>query len=254
MGNLIAGVQMYTLRDYCKTVSGTSAALKKVGEIGYKAVQISGMAEPTGAGDIKKILDDNGLYACSTHTGYPLLMENIGKVIEDHKILGCEGIMCPGLPVELHNKDGYMKAAGDFQRMLPEIKAAGMVLGYHNHAREFQRYDGKTGLQILIDNCPGLESETDLYWVQAGGGDPVYWLDYFTGRCSQIHFKDMGMLNNSQVMPPIGEGNLNWPAILGVCGGAGVKYCLVEMDTPTIDPFDALKKSLDNMRSWGISV
>jgi len=62
----------------------------------------------------------------------------------------------------------------------------------------------------------------------------------------------MGIIKNQQVMPPIGEGNLNWERIVESCKKAGVKYCLVEMDRCTIDPFEGLKISLENMKKWGI--
>jgi len=40
--------------------------------------------------------------------------------------------------------------------------------------------------------------------------------------------------------------------IVESCKKAGVKYCLVEMDRCTIDPFEGLKISLENMKKWGI--
>ena len=58
MGKLIAGVQMYTLREYCKTVQDTAETLKKVRKMGYKTIQVSGMAEPKDVNELKKLLDD----------------------------------------------------------------------------------------------------------------------------------------------------------------------------------------------------
>jgi sugar phosphate isomerase/epimerase len=252
MGNLIAGVQMYTLRDYCKTTSDSAKTLKRVRDMGYKVVQVSAMAEPKDMKEMRRILDDNGLYACSTHTGYQRIIEETDKVIEEHKILGCKAIACPGLPGELHNKDGYLKVAEEFSKVMGKIKGSGLVLAYHNHGIELERYDGKTGLEILMENCEGLHSEIDTYWVQYGGGDPAVYIEKFAGRCSQLHYKDMGIIKNKQVMPPIGTGNLNWEKIVKVSEKSGAEYCLVEMDTPTIDPFEALNVSLNNMLTWGI--
>ena len=88
MGELIAGVQMYTLREYCKTPSDSANALKKVREMGYKVVQVSGMAEPKDVKAMKKILDDNGISACSTHTGYQRIVEEIELgIYEDESII-----------------------------------------------------------------------------------------------------------------------------------------------------------------------
>ncbi|HOK56458.1 MAG TPA: sugar phosphate isomerase/epimerase [bacterium] len=246
------GVQLYTLRDYCKSVEDTVNTLKKIREMGYKYVQISAVSEPKDVRELKKILDDTELVAVSTHTGYERIIKETEKVIEEHKILGCEGIMCPGLPGELHNKDGYLKVADEFNKIIEKIKKNGLILGYHNHGIEFERYNGKTGLEILLDNCPELEGEIDTYWVTYGGGDPAYWIERYNGRVSQVHFKDMGIIKNQQVMPPIGSGNLNWERIIKSCKKSKVKFCLVEMDRPTCDPFEALKISLENLISFGV--
>ena len=246
------GVQLYTLRDYCKSVEDTMNTLKRVKEIGFNYVQISAVSEPKDVRELKKILDDTGLTAVSTHTGYERITKETEKVIEEHKILGCEAIFCPGLPGELHNKDGYFKVAEEFNKIIGKIKESGLILGYHNHGIEFERYDGKTGLEILLENCPELQAEIDTYWVQYGGGDPAYWIEKYKGRVSQVHFKDMGIIKNQQVMPPIGNGNLNWEKIIKACKKAKVKYVLIEMDRPTIDPFEALKISLENLISFGV--
>ncbi len=246
------GAQLYTLRDFCKSVKDTENTFKRVKEIGFKYVQISGVSEPKDVKELKKILDDTGLVAVSTHTGYERIINEIEKVIEEHKILECEGIICPGLPMELHNKEGYLKVADEFNKIVDKIKENGLILGYHNHAIEFERYDEKTGLEILLDNCPELHAEIDTYWVQYGGGDPAFWIEKYKNRVSQVHFKDMGIIKNQQVMPPICEGNLNWNRIIKTCKKSKVKYCLIEMDRPTIDPFEALKKSLENLKNFGI--
>jgi len=246
------GVQLYTLRDYCKSVEATTSTFRKIRDIGYKYVQISAVSEPKDVKELKKILDDVGLIAVSTHTSYERITKETEKVIEEHKILGCEAIFCPGLPIELHNKEGYLKAANEFNRIIEKIKENGLILGYHNHGIEFEKYNRKIGLEILLENCPELEVEIDTYWVQYGGGDPAYWIEKYKGRVSQVHFKDMGIIKNQQVMPPIGDGNLNWERIIKACKKAKVKYVLVEMDSPTIDPFEALKKSLENLKNFGI--
>lgn len=246
------GVQLYTLRDFCKTIEDTKNTFSRISQIGFRYVQISAVSEPKDVKELKKILDDNGLKAVSTHTGYDRIINDIEKVIEEHKILGCEAIFCPGLPKELHNKEGYLKVAEELNKIIEKIKENGLILGYHNHGIEFERYDGKTGLEILLENVPDLHAEIDTYWVQYGGGDPAYWIEKYKGRVSQVHFKDMGIINNQQVMPPIGDGNLNWERIIKVCKKSKVKYCLIEMDKPTVEPFQALEKSLENLISFGL--
>lgn len=245
--NGVIGLQIYTLREFWKTKEGLLDTIEKISKIGYRVIQASGN-ELINPKEFKKIIDNNGIRVCSTHTGYEQIINEVDRVIEGHKILGCEAIICPGLPLELHNKEGYLKAAKDFEKVLPEIKKNGLVLGYHNHAIEFEKYDGKTGLEILLENCSLLEAEIDTYWVQYGGGDPGYWIDKYSGRITNVHFKDMGNIQKKQVMPPIGTGNLNWVRIIESCKKAKVKYWIVEMDNTTIEPFEAVRISFENMK------
>jgi len=242
---------MYTLRDFCRTEEDIARTLDRVKDIGYRVIQASGMARIE-ASRLKELLEQRSLSVCSTHTGYSDIVNETDRVIAEHRLLGCEAIMCPGLPGELHNAEGYQKVARDFARVLPKVKDAGLRLGYHNHAIELERYQGKTGLEILLENCPGLEAEIDTYWIQHGGGDPAAWIEKYAGRVSEVHVKDMGIIKNKQVMPPIGTGNLNWSRIIQACQKAGVHFCLVEMDTPTVEPFEAIRISLENLKSWGL--
>ncbi|MFL7808595.1 MAG: sugar phosphate isomerase/epimerase, partial [Anaerolineae bacterium] len=53
-------------------------------------------------------------------------------------------------------------------------------------------------------------------------------------------------------MAEIGEGNLNWPAILAACAEAGVEWYAIEQDICRRDPFESLKISYDNLRQMGL--
>lgn len=46
------GAQLYTLREFCQTAEDFDDTLKKVSEIGYKIIQVSGIG-PISAADIK---------------------------------------------------------------------------------------------------------------------------------------------------------------------------------------------------------
>ena len=53
-------IQLYTLRDFCKTAADFAASMKKVREIGYTAVQISGVG-PIPEAEIVAICKAEGL-------------------------------------------------------------------------------------------------------------------------------------------------------------------------------------------------
>ena len=52
-------------------------------------------------------------------------------------------------------------------------------------------------------------------------------------------------------MAPVGEGNLNWPAIFAAFAKAGTQYMLVEQDTCDGSPFAALQSSQEFLAKAG---
>ena len=248
------GAQLYTLRDYMKTPRDIAKTLRELRKIGYQAVQVSGIG-PIEPRELKKILDGEGLYACATHIGYQRLVKEIEGVIEEHKILEAPHVACPGLPSEYHNEEGYKRVAEELSKAGEILKENGLTLSYHNHAIEFEKYGDKIGLEILFDESDPeyLQAEIDTYWVQYGGGDPAAWCRRLRGRLPLVHLKDMGIKGNKQIMTEVGEGNLNWEAILKACEEAGTQWYLVEQDVCQRHPLESLKISLENLRKMGLS-
>ena len=60
------------------------------------------------------------------------------------------------------------------------------------------------------------------------------------------------MKGSQQLYAEVGEGNLEWPAILDACREAGVEWYIVEQDTCQRDPFESLGLSLMNLRRLGL--
>ena len=128
---------------------------------------------------------------------------------------------------------------------------------YHNHHMEFARFDGKTFLDLLCETFTPEECGVtlDTSWVQAGGGDPAYWLRRLSGRVDCVHFKDMVFSPEDKAvrMAAIGDGNMNYPEILRACEDAGVQYAFVEQDNCYgVDPFLCLKRSYDWLHAQGL--
>ncbi len=98
-----------------------------------------------------------------------------------------------------------------------------------------------------------LKAEIDTYWIQAGGGDPAEWVRKCAGREPLLHLKDMCVTTDREIrMAEIGEGNLNWPAILSAAEEGGVEFALVEQDSCyDRDPFECLEISYRNLCTMG---
>ncbi len=246
--------QMYTVRDHCKCPEDVAKSLEKIKKIGYDVVQVSGICQMDWS-ELAKMLSDNGLTCCATHVGFDKLKNETDKVIEEHKEIGCKYPAVGAMPREFWNRDGFYEFARQADEVGSKLASAGLVFGYHNHSFEFERFDGKTGFDILFENTKpeNLVSELDTYWVHHGGCDVAKTIEKLSGRIPLLHMKDMMIKDNKQVFGEVGEGNLDWPAILASCKSAGVEWYIVEQDECPGDPFESLAVSLRNMKEMGLS-
>src|SRR6201996_5233835 len=79
-------LQLYTLRDFCKTLPDFTATVKKITNIGYRAVQLSGVAVPSL--EAKKVLDDAGVTICATHEPSQEILDQPEAVCARLKAIG----------------------------------------------------------------------------------------------------------------------------------------------------------------------
>jgi sugar phosphate isomerase/epimerase len=252
--NTKIALQLYTLRDYLKTPEQIAESLKRVREIGYQAVQVSGMG-PIEPGHLREILDGNELFCCATHVGLKGLRHSLPDLIAYNKTLGCD-FTALGHPSEksYFTPAGSKQLVADLQSWGEQFKAAGIRFGYHNHALEFEHFNGQPLLaQIYEQTAPDtLWAELDTYWVQYGGGDPVWWINKVAGRMPVVHFKDMTIISDSIKMAEVGSGNLNWPAIIAACAQTGVRWYAVEQDSCQGDPWESVALSFKNLKDMGV--
>lgn len=243
-------VQMYTLRDVTQTPAEMAAAFTRLKEIGYDAVQLSA-GENGDTRALRDMLDNAGLIPCGVHTSYPRLRDALDDVLEELRVLDCHYVALGSLPPEYRNRDGYARFACEASAIAQRLAREGIVFSYHNHAFELERFDGRTGLTILYEESDPhvFTAEIDTYWIQYGGGNPASWLQQVRGRVPLVHLKDMAVIDNTQVMAEVGEGNLDWPAILVACQDAGVVWYIVEQDFCRRDPFVSVAISLRNLRA-----
>ncbi|MFC6227440.1 sugar phosphate isomerase/epimerase family protein [Paenibacillus allorhizosphaerae] len=248
--------QLYTLRDYLKTPEDIATTLKKVKQIGYNAVQVSGVG-PIDNQALKELADQEGLTICATHIGYGDLTDKLDEVIAKHKLWGCQYVGLGGLPGEYRKSaEGYSdfaKIASDIGR---KLKAEGLTFIYHNHSFEFAKFGDRTGMDILFEETDpaAVDFELDVYWVQAGGADPAEWIRKVNGRMKVVHLKDMAVTGDrEQRFAEVGEGNMNFARILDACREIGVEWGAVEQDqTYGRDPFESLAISFNNLRRMGV--
>jgi len=253
MSRSMIAAQMYTLRDFCKTTKDIASSMRKVRKLGYEAIQTSGLG-PIEPEELKRIVDGEGLKICATHVPYELMRDEPETVVEEHKLLECEYTAIGGLPGEYRSEQGFRQFAKEASEVARRLAGAGLTFGYHNHSFELEKFGDRTGLAILYEESDPryFKAEIDTYWVQHGGGDPVWWINKLAGRVPLLHLKDMAMRGSEQLFAEVGEGNLNWPGILEAAKRAATAWYIVEQDICQRDPFESLGISLRNLKAMGL--
>ncbi len=256
MPEMKLGAQLYTVRQFTQTIEGIAETLRKVKAIGYQAVQVSGFG-PVDAKEVAKAVQDEGLTVAATHMAWEAFLNGLDEVIETHKLWRCVHPAIGGLGAEYRGQEGLKRFLGELPPVARRLAAEGMDFSYHNHNHELVRIGDRTWLECLYEQADPaeLKAEIDTYWIQAGGGDPADWVRRCAGREPLLHLKDMSVTpDRQQRFAPIGEGNLNWPAILAAARQGGVEWCLVEQDDSYgEDPFGCLEISYRNCKKLGLS-
>ncbi len=246
------GAQLYTVKDFCKDLDGLAESLKRVADMGYTTVQVSGVCayDPQW---LKSQLDANGLSCVLTHVPGDRLTKETEKVAKEHDALDCR---CVGLGYYNFNAENADEAFSSFfDTYLPVAEGLhkrGKYFMYHNHDSEFMKRDGQIVLAHLAERFPGdkMGFTFDTYWAQRSGADPAFWIEQFTGRVPVIHLKDCTF---DLKTAPVGVGNINFDRIFQAAEKSGTEYMLVEQDwCYGEDPFDCLKKSYDYLAAKGL--
>ena len=252
-------VQVYTIRDFIKTADHFAESMQRVAALGYDGVQLDLEHHPdVPATAIRRACDDAGLTICISHFGYELFESELDAIIERQQIWGCTQTAIVAMPSHFHAKgvDGYRRFAVEASAIGERLAGAGITLSYHNHSYEFVRFGQQTGLDLIFSDSDAryLHAEIDTYWVQHGGGDPAAWIRKMAGRMDVVHYKDLAILpDGQQVFAEVGEGNLNWGAIVDATIATGVPWIVVEQDRCRRDPFESLAISytyLKNIIDW----
>ncbi|GAB4098045.1 sugar phosphate isomerase/epimerase [Sinomonas halotolerans] len=279
------GVQAMMLREGFAQ-EGPFETLRRVAEIGYRAVEVSQIPmDEANLAELDRARAELGIEFAALsvqvdgdpgQTPYAVLGD-LERTVEDCRRLGTKMLRIGMLPMgELRSERtvlDYAKRANEAAEALGEH---GIELYYHNHHVEFAKMGGRHVLDVLAEAAPAMGLEIDVHWVARGGLDPVRTLQKYAGRTAMVHLKDyrigvlpeegiaayeagdfaafMGHFASVVQFAEVGEGNLDFGAIIPAAIDAGAEYLLVEQDQlygRTV--FEALQTSHDNLVALGFA-
>jgi sugar phosphate isomerase/epimerase len=246
------GVQLYTVRGVLPKQPADT--LKAIRDIGYGEIE----ATYGGLDKIWPAVAASGLKPVSLHLDNTLMNEgkedDLARAIDQTKRWGFTFAVFPYLPpAERGGLEKIRVLCDKLNRAGERCRAAGLRFCYHNHAFEFEPMEGTTGFKLMMErldrNLCGFE--LDLFWVSVAGNAPAALLRELSGRVPLVHLKDKmattPVLYKESVdhaaFKEVGNGTLDWKAILSNAQSAKVEHYFVEQDQTPGDPLDSLRQS-----------
>ena len=277
------GVQVMMLKNEFEA-DGAFTTLKRLNQLGFNAVELSQISmSEANVGEIKRARAEFGMEiaalsaALENPVGAPgdSLMNDFDKIVADCMRLSCRLVRMGMMPFSaMASKKALLDFCSRSNEMAARLADQGIALYYHNHHIEFAKYDGKYILDIIRESAPLMKFELDVHWIHRGGKDPVSVLKDYAGLVDLVHLKDyrigqlppnafeflqagdrqafMTAFEGVVQFAEVGEGNLDFKAIIDQSLTSGANYLLIEQDNQYgRDPFDCLATSRDNLVALG---
>lgn len=241
------GLQLYTVRSLM--AEDVERTLESVAGIGYREVEFAGYFDRAPA-ELRTTLDNLGLAAPATHMGLGLFRDRLPEMLDVAATLGHRYLVLPSLPTEERESlDDYRRLADEMNGFGEACRAAGVRFAYHNHAFEFERVEGETPYDLLLDRTdPELVAlEIDLFWTIHAGSDPLAYFEANPGRFHLCHVKDRTATGE---MVDVGAGEIDFPHIFDQSEQAGLVHYFVEHDSPG-DPEASIRASYLHLSRLG---
>jgi len=248
------GVQLWTVRNL--VIEEPERVLKAIKAHGYKQIELYNMENITEVRSIAKDLDlkvnsahmDAGAFFDPNQPDYfKRHLEEVVKAKQEFAVIGW-------VPEEHRRNLDDFKRTADLANEAGELaKKANIQLAYHNHNFEFKPFEEGTPYDLLLSETEPdlLHFELDVFWCDLAGYDPVPLMKKIGDRLALLHLKDKkkGIADRYEGsddgdFKEVGNGELDFPAILEAAQTLGVSHCMVEQDQSP-DPLASLGMSME---------
>ncbi len=235
-----SSIQMWSVREAVKN-SGMRETLKMVSAHGYNGVEFAGFGDLSPE-EMKAELDKNNLYSVGSHTGLDLFKTALRKNLEYNQKIGSKYMIIPG--AKLESKEDVEDLIQLLNKSAEIAKEYGLKVGYHNHSKEFEKFDGKYILDMIAEGTnDDVILEVDVFWVAYAGEDPCRYLEKMGKKVELVHMKQIDD-NKENVI--LSAGNIDFKKVVDSAKFA--KYFVVEQEG-TVDKEYASKENAAFMKT-----
>lgn len=240
------GIQLYTVRDAAdEDYFGT---IKRLREMGYDGIEFpGGTMERASAGQLKGFLDEIGFELAGIVFDEGDLQSRFNEVLKYCIETKCPTAVHPYMPKDYLSPEGLQRFAENLNNWGRKFEDCGISLLYHVHGHEFEKFDGKYGMDSIIERLTNAKLEIDVYWVEHAGVDSVQFVRKYAGISPCIHFKDMKDLETKEDVE-VGDGCIDMAEIARLGRARGAKWFIVEQEQFTMPSMASAEISCRNMR------
>ena len=233
-------LQLFSVRDACKTKEDFLRTLKEVKKQGYDGVEFAGYHDLT-AQELKTASRKIGLTPVASHESLDRLENELDDVLEYNRGIGNKNIVCAYSPAD--SEENLQKLRRVLQSAQKAAQKYGMNVFYHNHSHELLPLNGKIPLDSIKEYCM---LEPDTYWLFNGKVDVCAYIKANAPRIGLIHLKDGGL--NADPCT-IGEGKNDIQGIIDAAKEIGSEWLIVENDNPKPDGLSDSARSIRNLKT-----
>lgn len=253
------GLELYSLRDVLNHDTFPKY-IKEVAEMGYECVEFAGYHGYSGK-EMKKMLDDVGLVACSTHIGFGQIQgDQLKQSAEFAADAGFKYLIVPGgLEGRIREShDSNKKCAEEMSACAEEASKFGMFVGFHGHTGDFLNINGTedSAWVTFFNNCdPRVVAQVDVGWCNHAYRrgqklTPAETLAALPGRGKVLHIKSDGDVHGCVVGDS--DDKVDWASVLEVSHQkAGTEFFIVEQEQWKKTSCDSARECLENLKKMG---
>lgn len=260
------GLQLYSVKEQIEQdLRGT---LQQLADIGYKEVESypgqKGHYFGMEAKEFSSMLQDMGMTLVSSHFGsgtpggqaaswrQATMLHGFEELASKAAEAGQSYLTCSSLNEQLRKTPEDLKRTADLFNRTGEIcRNAGLQFAYHNHAFEFEKVGDVVVYDYLLENTDAdlVKYEMDMFWLVAGGHDPIVYFNKYPNRFPLGHVKDMSKEDRTK-NADVGAGSIDYTTILNAAQDAGMEHFFVEQEnnfSPT--PIESMRKNYNHLAS-----
>lgn len=226
-------IQLWSVREPLKAdFKGTLTKLANLGFEGVEFAQDFGPYKNDPKG-LKTFLNSIGLQSVSAHTHVRKLQgNNFQKAVDFYQAIGVK-ILIIASDKRADDADKIDDLVADLNTLHAKLKKEGILLGYHNHARELGAMNSQiTFWDRIAQNTPqDFVMQLDVGHAEYAGAPPAHYIRKYPNRTIVTHLKARIPEGIAGKLAIIGSDVTDWKSVLNATiTVGGTQWWILEQD------------------------